>query len=1094
MKKLTRIKLINWHLFTNKTIDIEGNTVIAGENGSGKSTLIDAIHYVLSGGKAKFNTAASGSSDRTVENYMKCRLGVVGKEFFRERSDIVSHIALQFYDDVSQDIFAIGVVLEIIGGNKAIPHFYYLEGAFTDSLFVVQEEKKVRGYDAFCTEAAAEGLKLVAEDGKGGSQIGTAKNIRQVLKQGDDYENLLQKAMGFDPTDDVVDFTKQFLLPKDDVSLDQVRETAKSYQEIANEIRLQKARAEDLKDLTTLVPEYDERLQEQTYLDILAKDAEIQINLDKMERSKAAMDKDQKAIDAAENQKRTLEQSLKDNEKQYSDLSSKQELLAIKDLKAKIQTAATNKENASLKIKRQEGRLNVALDNAAELGLTTELRPAMAKRDEDAFQKTLGRLVDSISRLYNDTASTKASMSLDYRTDSQRLSQLKEDQKTLSNNSKPLPTKVQELIDAIRGAAAKSWHSKPITVTPLCDVVDVADNESDWRAAVEGVLGKRRFDLFVSPYFMKTAMGLFRDLKEGQDYFGAGIVDVEKLAASEKVENSLADKVTSFVFIDGKKCEYSQARQYIDYCLGRIRCVETIDYSIDHPQVTKGGLYFDGKSVRNLLLGDILVPYVGKAAIQLRLDQVNRDVQELEKKTAEQKKTLDDLETKIGKISQLKVDGFVDLPDDWAEEDEIIGATEELEKRLAEIESTCDESILTATEILKKLEEEHQALLGKKRAVEEAGLDASKDQAIQQSVWGEANNANLALQMEREQLAVAAKDVALDQKLLSLANGKTKTDLKGFVEEEKTLASKRLQILNSRITSIITAYGVKYSEDLHADIENRHAFLDQYNKIVNENLVRMEPKAEEEYANTSKAFKESFISKLRGKITGAQDTIKGLKASLARHPFGSEKETFEFVATGTKNADYADIYKIVYETNQDYFINTIFSDELTGADKEVMDRLFTLLTNDPGVEKQQLIDSYCDYRNYLDYDIVITSGNGDEMRYSENKRARSGGETQTPFYALIAGSFDSSLTASIRAGESPCGIVILDEAFNNMDGERIHEMMEFYRELNIQLIISVPTSRYPYIAEEADTNIMLSRHGNYIALVEAHKEKSNGNA
>ena len=35
MKKLSRVKLINWHLFQNETIEIKGNLLISGDNGSG---------------------------------------------------------------------------------------------------------------------------------------------------------------------------------------------------------------------------------------------------------------------------------------------------------------------------------------------------------------------------------------------------------------------------------------------------------------------------------------------------------------------------------------------------------------------------------------------------------------------------------------------------------------------------------------------------------------------------------------------------------------------------------------------------------------------------------------------------------------------------------------------------------------------------------------------------------------------------------------------------------------------------------------------------------------------------------------------------
>ncbi len=36
MKLLTRIRLINWHLFENTTIDCQGTTYFIGINGAGK--------------------------------------------------------------------------------------------------------------------------------------------------------------------------------------------------------------------------------------------------------------------------------------------------------------------------------------------------------------------------------------------------------------------------------------------------------------------------------------------------------------------------------------------------------------------------------------------------------------------------------------------------------------------------------------------------------------------------------------------------------------------------------------------------------------------------------------------------------------------------------------------------------------------------------------------------------------------------------------------------------------------------------------------------------------------------------------------------
>ncbi|MDR2159920.1 MAG: AAA family ATPase, partial [Treponema sp.] len=43
MITLERIRLVNWHNFSDAVIDIGNRCLLAGDNGSGKSTIIDAI-------------------------------------------------------------------------------------------------------------------------------------------------------------------------------------------------------------------------------------------------------------------------------------------------------------------------------------------------------------------------------------------------------------------------------------------------------------------------------------------------------------------------------------------------------------------------------------------------------------------------------------------------------------------------------------------------------------------------------------------------------------------------------------------------------------------------------------------------------------------------------------------------------------------------------------------------------------------------------------------------------------------------------------------------------------------------------------------
>ena len=139
---------------------------------------------------------------------------------------------------------------------------------------------------------------------------------------------------------------------------------------------------------------------------------------------------------------------------------------------------------------------------------------------------------------------------------------------------------------------------------------------------------------------------------------------------------------------------------------------------------------------------------------------------------------------------------------------------------------------------------------------------------------------------------------------------------------------------------------------------------------------------------------------------------------------------------------------------------SIFSGIFNDTHKEVIEELFEKLTLDDETSSR-FLQEYTDYRTYMDYDIKITSEDGSYMYYSKVSREKSGGETQTPFYITVAASFMQLYRGSI--GGDSIGLVMMDEAFNNMDDERISGVLSFMSQSNLQTIIAAPPDKIQYI-------------------------------
>lgn len=111
MKKLKRMKLINWHRFENCVIDFGETTLLSGENGAGKTTILDAIQFVVICSANFFNKAAHDNGKRSLSGYVRCKTGRENRPYERT-GEISAHVALEFYEESRDRYFIVGAVID----------------------------------------------------------------------------------------------------------------------------------------------------------------------------------------------------------------------------------------------------------------------------------------------------------------------------------------------------------------------------------------------------------------------------------------------------------------------------------------------------------------------------------------------------------------------------------------------------------------------------------------------------------------------------------------------------------------------------------------------------------------------------------------------------------------------------------------------------------------------------------------------------------------------------------------------------------------------------------------------------------------------
>ena len=1062
MKILRRIKLVGWHFFENETINFSDSNLLSGENGSGKSTILDAIQLVLTTETKHFNNAANNNSKRDVRSYVRGKTGEEGATAYKRKGSVISYIALEFYEESRDRYFVIGVKIDSVDAESEPKKKWFCEEGTLDDLSFIVENKPARD-DQFRNKGKK--ISFINQ-----SKAAHERFDHRLGNLQETFRELVIKSIAFKPMKDVRSFVSQFILPEKVLDVETLRDNInalKTMQDTLSEVKRQVAALDIILSKASEIDQTDRQI---IIIDILLKIADlknirqnirqIHNNLQKLEQEKLTLQDNESRISAELDSKRNehteILVAINSNEctRLISEYNSQLDRLTIQ-----LEQAKKEKDGFYTQVKRIKKAQKTIPDIRVEL--TDEMLNDLESGDITEEQKN--DAVISVCSIINKYVEALSDQKADLRVGSKALEdELKELSKSIDDLKRNNRLTYDANTTALKNAVIAEFQKRGIDseVRVFADLLEIRDQS--WQNAVEGYLNTQRFHIIVEPQYYHIAAEVYD--KNKSRIHTAALVNTAALDLNKEIpENSLADVVES-------KNRY--ARAYANYLLGRVTVCDSTEQLCQFPcAITKACMLYQGKTLRKINPEIYRIPYIGKYALKVQLEMLEKEYKEKSKKQRHIKDIINTLSSYIELLSQINTDTLKSCLFAPVQYKELLETITEIRLRLSEAEK--DPTILElqyqADELsrqIKNLEEDRSTIRSK---ITRCAMN-TEQKTIQLSEL-EASEKTAAGLLEQLSESDPAEYREAEEKYLQNERSKTADAIFSNYQPRK-------QALKNKYTEFIVQLkalqqNYKYGE-LGIGKEYMEDYLTEYNKLTRGDLIEYEEKLREIQQNCETEFRETFLSKMRENINNANDLFRSLNKTLKPISYGGDRYQFRNTPSVSKQKLYE---MIMSKFNIEGF--NLFSQQFDEEYHDEMEELFAKLT----VSDEQgddVLQEYTDYRNYMDYDIEIISQNGKTQKFSNIYREKSGGETQTPYYVAIAASFSQLY----QYGET-IRLIILDEAFDKMDEERISGMMHFFKELNFQMILAAPSSRLEIIGENTDRILMVYKDSdNYSSMVE----------
>jgi uncharacterized protein YPO0396 len=1102
MHELQRIVLKDWGRLDVEDVDVRGAVAILGPTGSGKSTLVDAFQVIITGASKRFyelNESTGGHNERSIRDYC---LGaddhISPGRPKREAAETL--IALALRDRLSGEPMTIGLLLlaDEAETRHTVKARFVAPGL---SLSVRQlTEERPGGIRVFpnatrvmerlkelCPRIRLHATATAFVDDYLVSmrRRGASPDHRQVLRN-------FRKSIAFKPIDDPTKFVREHILEEDNIDVEALRGSIDRYRYLEQEVlrredqlqeiaearrRLQTWALHTIRDnaLRYMAAHADRRRLDIVIDRIAAERAEIERNLEReflMER---------RTLD----QIRLLEEEVTRCKRLMAEVPGAQKVAGLEgELKGAEATRALARHAAARRVKGFQRLAGLA---SLKSRIPFVLHDALAAAE--ALSNLLnGRAVDALSAVDIELG--------DLERRSLRLlaaaASIEQQLDAVGEDIAKLRPKVEELEAVLREGGEGPLLSRPVRAfsallererikpVPLPDLVEVV--EPSWAMALEMLLGPNREALLVPPGQLNEAMGIL--YANRSELHSCRLVNTRR---TDRWHSNLpAGSIAEII-----ETRSGDARAYIERQVGRFVRAETDrDLELIENGVTKRGKTTQGLSMR---VYQDLTPILGRtaqaaAAAKARAELVGASA-ELQRLRTEQ----DLMRNALAAIRALAEEKGC-LAEDVAA---LSAADAEIRSiRLSRASAQSPE----AAAILQRQREIESDMQGYREDLNDEirpRLEHLRKQISDQEVQARVRTSERDKVFEEETRREAAEQAEPLSRLMELV------DCEDTVETARNRVAIAAEFLAGGVDSVarladLTALGKRDSEQLPRFAEEsarrgRHLWTEFVRQHVGgppltdpdegamlgwaktrelqlerDELRQFRQAFEDARRKMEADLTEGLINRLSDKFQKARAQIKRLNRALEGRTFTGQTYVFDIRLNEGLRSIHALAEAIAGAPRRGLAIL-----EDRDLDPRIRDGFAEL---ERRLSDESLVGDLQDYRRFFDFEVRMKNARGEETTLSRRSQTGSGGQKQAPYYVAVGAAMASAYYPKSGEGEPDgLGLVVFDEAFNNLDAPNARALLGFFADLHLQVVVAAPDKVRAMFLESVDTIVSVNR-------------------